>query len=188
MLNSRLKRVACFHIVTLSFGCRLTVIPLAGGVLFWNLTPETPPFNAGADLTLGAGVWSECGSIEGRGRGCGEGAECCRQDRARTWGRRGNTVAAPPASLTGVSSSTGPPIEVRCGAVPLTFFPCSFSALLPLTEAFGGCWTTSAALRLLSCCERSCVWFYRRAPDIPQSGLCCCWCCCCCLWWHLSVS
>lgn len=83
--------------------------------------------------------------------------------QSRTWGRRRNTVAAPPASLTGVSSSTGPPIEVR-SARPLLCFISLLIARQALVAAGG-----SAALCLLSVGKGSCVWFYRRAPDIPQS-------------------
>lgn len=36
----------------------------------------------------------------------------------RTWGRKGSTTAAPAASWTGASSSTAPPIEVRCAPRP----------------------------------------------------------------------
>lgn len=96
----------------------------------------------------------------------------------RTWGRKGSTTAAPAASLIGVSSSTGPLIEVRCAsqlsaAYFISFYLCVWLCCLIYLSAV--MWTaldffflqdsSRFTAKLLYCC----LWWFFLLNHLPTS-------------------
>lgn len=98
--------------------------------------------------------------MDGRGRGCGAGAECCRQDRAPDMREKEKHCRR-----------SGGFIDRRVivhrsadrGALALSALSASSCAFLCFF------WGGSEPAALCECRERSCVRFSRRAPDVPQS-------------------